>query len=167
MIDLNATFFVQIFNFLILVALLKAFAYRPIANALKARSEKIAASLQSADDDQAAAAKLVQEYKEKLLNARVKAQEIVDAAAKRAEEDRLASVETTKHEIEQMKKAAEAQIQRDRDLAAQQLRTEMISLSLAAAGKLMACQMTSATDEKLVSDFISELDKDKIGDLPC
>ena len=70
-------------------------------------------------------------------------------------------------QIEQMKKAAQAQIQRDRDLAAKQLKGEMVAMSLAAASKLLAKQMDDEANAKLVGDFINELEKDKIGDLPC
>ena len=45
MIELNGTFFAQIINFLILVVLLRAFAYKPVVNMLKARQDKIQESL--------------------------------------------------------------------------------------------------------------------------
>ena len=42
MIDLNATFFAQILNFLILVAILRALCYKPVVRMIKAREDKIA-----------------------------------------------------------------------------------------------------------------------------
>ena len=55
MIELNGTFFAQIINFLILVVLLRAFAYKPVVNMLKARQDKIQESLDKADADAAEA----------------------------------------------------------------------------------------------------------------
>lgn len=167
MIDINATLLVQMLNFFILVALLRAFAYKPLAKALEARSEKIASSLQKADEDQAKAAALVKEYEGQLSAARVKAQEIVDMASKRAEEDRLMSVEATKKEIEQMKKAAEAQIAFEKEQAARAMKGEMVTLSLAAASKLLGKTIDSEADRSLVEEFIGSLDKDKLGGLSC
>ena len=167
MIDLNSTFFVQILNFAVLLLILKKFAWGPLTKAMQERSDKIADNIRSADEDRAQAAELKKEYETQLADARRKAQEIMDAATKRSEEERQASVENTRHEIEQMKKAAQAQIQRDRDLAAKQLKGEMVAMSLAAASKLLAKQMDDEANAKLVGDFINELEKDKIGDLPC
>ena len=35
------------------------------------------------------------------------------------------------------------------------------------AGKIIAANMDNKANEKMVSDFIDQLDKDKIGGLPC
>ena len=43
----------------------------------------------------------------------------------------------------------------------------MITLSMAAASKIIAKNMDAAENEALISEFIDQLDKDKIGDLSC
>ena len=88
-------------------------------------------------------------------------------AEKRASEEREAKRAEVKREIEQMRKAAKAEIEREREHAVQQLRAEMITLSMAAAGKIVAKNMDKSENEALITDFVKELDKDKIGDLPC
>ncbi|BAL82070.1 putative ATP synthase subunit b [Selenomonas ruminantium subsp. lactilytica TAM6421] len=167
MIELNGTFFAQIINFLILVVLLRAFAYKPVVNMLKARQDKIQESLDKADADAAEADKLLAEYKAKLAAATKKAEEIQKNAEKRAAEFREAEEQKVKADIEQMKKSAQADIERDRAKAVEKLRVEMVSLSMAAAGKIIAKNMDSAENEALISEFVDKLDKDKIGDLPC
>ena len=114
MIDLNATFFAQILNFLILVAILRALCYKPVVRMIKAREDKIAESLAKADSDVAEAESLKKDYQAQLAEAREKAQAIVDKAEKVAASNRETSLQDTKREIEQMKKAAQAEIQRDR-----------------------------------------------------
>ena len=109
LIDLNGTLPIQIINFLILVALLRAVAYKPIVRMMDERKAKIAESIEKADADAAAAEATLNEYKAQLAAARTKAQEIVDMAEKRAGEEREASIQATKREIEQMKKSAEEQ----------------------------------------------------------
>ena len=167
MIELNGTFFAQIINFLILVVLLRAFAYKPVVNMLKARQDKIQESLDKADADAAEADKLLAEYKAKLAAATKKAEEIQKNAEKRAAEFREAEEQKVKADIEQMKKSAQADIERDRAKAVEKLRVEMVSLSMAAAGKIIAKNMDSAENEALITEFVDKLDKDKIGDLPC
>ena len=128
---------------------------------LKARQDRIQESLDKADADAEEADKLLAEYKAKLAEANVKAENIVLMAEKRASEEREAKRAEVKREIEQMRKAAKAEI------AVQQLRAEMITLSMAAAGKIVAKNMDKSENEALITDFVKELDKDKIGDLPC
>ncbi|MBR2142436.1 MAG: ATP synthase F0 subunit B, partial [Anaerovibrio sp.] len=53
MIDINATLIAQMLNFLVLVVLLRIFAYKPIVKMLKEREERIAGSIKKADDDAA------------------------------------------------------------------------------------------------------------------
>lgn len=167
MIDINWTLFAQILNFLILVVLLRAFAYKPVVNMLKARQDKIQESLDKADADAAEADKLLAQYKEKLAAATKKAEEIQKNAEKRAAEFREAEEQKVKADIEQMKKAAQADIERDRAKAVEKLRVEIVSLSMAAAGKIIAKNLDSAENEALITEFVDKLDKDKIGDLPC
>lgn len=167
MIELNATLFAQILNFLILVAILRAVAYKPIMRILKAREDKIAESLNKADADAQQAEATLKGYQEQLAGARVKAQNIVDKAEKHAREDREASVLETRHEIEQMKKAAQAEIERERERAVEQMKSEVVALSIAAAGKIIAKNIDASESEKLIGEFIEKLDKNKIGDLPC
>ena len=167
MIDINATLIAQILNFLILVAILRAVAYKPIVRMLKAREDKIAASLDKADADAAEAEKVLQDYHSKLDAAQVKAQEIRDKAAKLAQEERDASLQETQHEIEQRRKAAEAEIARERAMAVEQLKGEMVTLSMAAASKIIAKNMDAQENEKLIDEFIGQLEKEKIGDLSC
>ena len=106
LIDINWTLAAQILNFLILVALLRAFAYKPIVNMLQERRAKIEMSLAKADEDVEKAEALKKEYQDQLASARVKAQKIIDSASRQATEERDESVVKTKREIEQMKKSA-------------------------------------------------------------
>ena len=161
------TLVAQILNFLILVLILRLVAYKPVLKMLKTREEKIANSIKAAEADEQKAKQLLEAYNKQLADARIKAQEIVDKANKRAQEEHDASIAETRREIEQMRTAAKEDIARERELAAVQMRTQMVALSMQAAGKIISANMDNKTNEKLVSDFIDQLDKDKIGELPC
>jgi F-type H+-transporting ATPase subunit b len=107
------------------------------------------------------------EYEQKLSDARKRAQEITDSATQRSEAEHRARVEETQQEIEQMKAAAKAQLQAEREEAAKKMKGQMVALSLAAATKLMGRNMDDAANEALVGDFIDSLSKEKLGDLSC
>lgn len=167
MLDLNATFFMQIINFVVLFLFLKTFAWGPLLKAMHARTEKIENNIRQADEDRAAAAEMKKDYEKKLADARLKAQEITDSAAQRSEAEHRARVEETQQEIEQMKSAAKAQIAQEREDAARTMKGEVVALSLAAAAKLIGQKMDDATDAELIGEFIDSLTREKVGDLSC
>ena len=134
---------------------------------LEERSQRIAGSIKKADEDAAAAEATLKEYKAQLATARTKAQEIMDKAEKRAQDEHAEKIQATQAEIKQMKDNAKAEMQRERAQAVEVLKGQMVALSMAAAQKIVSKNMDAAENEALVSEFIEQLDKNKIGDLPC
>ena len=162
MIELNATMIAQVINFLILAAILRAVAYEPVAKLLKQRSDKIQNSLDKAEADKKAAEETLAQYKAQLADAQKKAQAIVEKAELTARKEREALVAETKQEIDKMKENAKVEIQNERNRAFEQMKSEIVSLSLAAAEKIVAKNLSAKDNDKLVSDFISGLDKDML-----
>lgn len=166
-LKIDGTLLVQLVNFTILVILLAKFAYKPIMKVLHERQAKIANSIESAENDEQKAKQVLAEYQKQLADARIAAQSIVDKAAKRAQEEHDAYIEQTKQEIEQMRKNAKEDLVREREQAAIQLKGEVVSLSMAAASKIISANMDKTANQKLVGEFIEKLDKDKLGGLSC
>jgi F-type H+-transporting ATPase subunit b len=167
LIDLNATLIAQIINFLLLVAILTKVAYKPLLKALADRQAKIADSLNSAEQERAEAARLKQDYQQQLAEARTQAQAIVEKAMRIAEQTKEEILAEARSENARLLKTAQEEIARERDQALAQLRTEVVSLSMAAATKIVGQNMDNANNAKLVADFIDQLDERKIGGLPC
>ena len=167
MIDLNATLFAQIINFLILMVILMKVAYKPLMKMLEERKNKIADSSQSAENDRLEAEKLKQEYYGQLAQARAQAQAIVDKAERLAEETKEEILTAAREENARLLKAAQEEIARERERALSEIRNEVVALSLAAAGKIIEKNLDQEANAKLVNDFIDKLDDKKIGGLPC
>ena len=165
MIELNATMIAQVLNFLILAAILRAVAYKPVARLLQQRSASIKNSIDKAEADKKAAAETLAEYKNQLAEANRKAQAIVDKAELTARQEREALVAETKKEIDKMKQNAQEEIQNERNRAFEQMKAEIVSLSLAAAEKIVAKNLSTKDNDKLVNDFISNLDEDMFKDV--
>lgn len=158
MIEINATMIAQVVNFLILAAILRALAYEPVAKMLKQRSDKIKETIKKADDDKKAAEETLKQYKSQLADAQKRAAEIVEKAEITARQEREALVAETKKEIERLKQNAQLEIQNERARAFEQMQKEIVTLSLAAAEKIVEKNLTSKENDKLVSDFIAGLD---------
>ena len=158
MIEINATMIAQVVNFLILAAILRALAYEPVAKMLKQRSDKIKETIKKADDDKKTAEETLKQYKSQLADAQKLAAEIVEKAELTARQEREALVAETKKEIERLKQNAQLEIQNERNRAFEQMQKEIVTLSLAAAEKIVEKNLTSKENDKLVSDFIAGLD---------
>lgn len=167
MVDIDATLFAQIINFLILVAVLTKVAYKPLVKALTDRQLRIENSIAAADKEKALAEELKQEHERQLANARTQAQAIIDKAEKFAAAKRDEELEQTRLECARMLSKAQEEITRERDQAMADMRSEVVSLSIAAASKIIGDNMTSAANTKLVEGFITKLDETKPGSLPC
>ena len=102
--------------------------------------------------------------KAQLADAQKKAAAIIEKANLTARQEHDAAVAETKKEIEKMKQTAKAEIQNERDRAFDQMKSQIVSLSLAAAGKIVSKNLDSKENDKLVSEFIGSLNKDMFAD---
>ncbi len=157
MIEINATFFAQILNFLILVAILRALAYKPIYKILKQRADKIQDSIDKANSDRKAAELSLAQYNAKLIDANKQAQLIIDQAHISARQFHDAAIADTKRDVERLKLNAQADIQLQRNRAFDQMKDQILSLSLLAAEKVLAKNISSKDNDKLINDFIDNL----------
>ncbi|WP_346355236.1 F0F1 ATP synthase subunit B [Azotosporobacter soli] len=167
MIELNATLVAQIINFLILVALLTKFAYKPLLKILAERQEKIAGNIAAAERERQEAETLRQDYLKQLDDARARAQSIVDKAAQLAEQTKDEILAAAREESTRLIKAAQEESDRQRDKVMDQMKADMVNLSLAAAAKIIQHNLDAESNAKLVDDFIRQLDDKKVGGLPC
>ena len=167
MVDLNGTLIAQIINFLILVAILTKFAYKPLMKALADRQARIAADLSAAEQEKTAAEQLKRDYLDQLAQARAHAQEIVEKATKLAEQTREEIVKEAREENARLIKAAQEEIAREHERAVKELKAEVVTIALAAATKIVAHNLDEQANAALVHDFIAKLDDKKIGGLPC
>jgi F-type H+-transporting ATPase subunit b len=167
LVDIDATLFAQIINFLILVVILTKVAYKPLVKVLADRTQRIENAIAAADKEKLLAEQFKQELERNLADSRTQAQVIIDKAEKFAAAKSTEAVEQTRLECARLLEAAQAEIVRERDKAVAEMRLEVVSLSLAAASKIIGDNMTSAANSKLVEGFIAQLDEQKPGSLPC
>ena len=164
MVDLSpGTILAQMLNFFILVWILHRFAYKPLVGMMNARKEQIANDLASAEQSRLEAEQIKADYAAQIAKARQEAQEIVEKAHHQAKLSTAEEVATARSQIENEKERARQDIAIERDRAMNSLRNEVVSLSVAMAGKVVAKDMNSETNTKLIEDAIRQLDSKTIG----
>ena len=157
MVDINATLIAQILNFLVLLAILAKFAYKPLLKAMDDRRNRIINDLDSAEQTRLDAEALKEQYAEQLAGARQEATEIVNKANQIAQNLHDELVEQARVEQEALLANAKERIEQEKQQALLDIRSEVIKLSTLIAGKIVNQKLNSANDQKLVADIADDV----------
>ncbi|MCL4514562.1 MAG: F0F1 ATP synthase subunit B [Firmicutes bacterium] len=149
----------QILNLAVMIALLTVVLHKPVAKILGEREERVEKTLAQAAAAQKEAEALLSRYQQQVQNAKQEAQEIVDRATNLGEQMRQEIVRNAESEATRAMTRAKAEITAEKDQALSQIRDEVANLAVLAAGKIIGRSMTVADHEKMVKDFVAELDK--------
>jgi F-type H+-transporting ATPase subunit b len=147
-----------VFVFILLLLILKRFAYPALLGAVEARERALQEQLDDAERNRAESAALLAEHKKLLAEARTQAHGLLVEARTSAEKERALAMEKTLQEQQQLLDRARRDIAEERDRAIADLRREAVDLSLAAASKLIGERLTADTDRKLVQEYLTSLD---------
>lgn len=143
--------------FVILLLILRKYAWGPIVDAVDSREKGIQAAIDGAAELNAEAAKLLEEHREQMADARRQASEILAEAKVASERVRKELEEKARTEAQGIVERALAEIERERDGALETLRRESVDLALAAASQLMQESFDQETDRQLVERYLNEL----------
>ena len=148
----------SILTFLVLLFLLAKFAWGPLLKALEERQETIRKSLDDADQAKQELERLNQESAQIIAAARGEAQSIVAKSRAAADTVREDLKQKAKEEAEALVRGAERQIQLETARAIQQIRHEVVDLSLAVASKLIKKNLTQEDNDALIQDSLTQID---------
>jgi F-type H+-transporting ATPase subunit b len=153
---------VQVFNFLIVFIVLRAWVYTPILSLLEKRRTAIAQGLEDARVAAEARAHAEEEAREILAKAQAESAEKVREATERAE---VASREVLARVDNEAAKAresalADAAVERDRILA--DMRGQVAALAMAAAQKLVGDALDEKRQHALLDEFFSGVKAGKV-----
>lgn len=143
--------------FVILIALLKKFAWGSVQDILKQREDKIANDLDSAEKSRIQAAKLEKEREDQLANSRSDAAEIIKSAKESGENSRQTILSKTQDEISRIKDQAQAEIKDERENALTSVKDDVAALSLEIAEKILNQELSATAHENLINDYIDKL----------
>jgi F-type H+-transporting ATPase subunit b len=146
-----------IVTFLILVALLGKFAWRPLLDALDRRQEAIRKSLDEARQAKKELERLNEESARILAEARAEADAIISRT--RADASRAGDELKQKARVdaENIVRNAERQISLETSRAVQRVRQEAVDISLAIASKIIQRNLTKEDNERLIAETLSEI----------
>lgn len=153
---------VQIISFLVMVVILRAWAYKPILKMLEDRRNRIAQGLEDARVAAEARANAEKEAEEVLTKAQQDTAARVREATERAEEaTREIKVEAEKDAAE-IRQAAKAEAEQAKTQALGELRGQVAALAIAAAQKLIGEALDEKRQHALIEEFFSGVKEGKV-----
>jgi len=156
--------FCQIFNFLLLVYLLKRFLYGRIIKAMDDREAKIVARFAEADELKVKATEAAEIYdrRNQLLNE--KSEQMLNEASTAAEAKRKELMEKVRADVELIKVRWQDMLASEQEAFFQDLRQRAAKQIFAAARKALTDLADANLEERIIDEFIrriGELDKEK------
>lgn len=157
--NLNATLIVQSLVFLILGWVTMKFIWPPLVTALNERQRKIAEGLAAADKGEKSLEEAKAAAGEIIKDARVQATKIVDQASRRSndlvEEARGAALA----EGQRLVAEARQEVALESSRAREQLRSEVVSLAVAGATRLLNKEIDAGTHAELLEQLAVEIER--------
>jgi len=150
--------------FLVALLILRKYAFPAISEALEKRQRIIEESLDSAKRTKDEAEELLAEYRERLKEARVQAEEIVTRARKAGEQHERQSLEEARKSREDLLEQTRRDIEAETRRAIQEIRREVADLTVAATERVTRKSLDEADQRRLVEEALSELDFTALGE---
>ncbi|MGJ7920749.1 F0F1 ATP synthase subunit B [Neobacillus sp. LXY-4] len=146
----------QLAMFIILLALLKKYAWGPLMGIMKQREDHVAGQIDAAEKSRAEANKILEEQRALLKEARQEAHVLIENAKKQGDVQREEIIEAARAESERIKVAARIEIEQQKEKAVTAIREQVATLSVMIASKVIEKELTAADQEKLISEYIQE-----------
>lgn len=150
------TLLAQIVNFAVLFGLLYLVAYKPVMRMLDERSRKIRESMEQTEYIKEQAAHAEEEVKSQIEAAGKEGQEVITRAVRTGEEVRQKAQQEAREEGKSLVARARVEIQRERDDAIDELRSEFADLTILAAGKVIDRSLDKKTHRQLIDKTLKE-----------
>jgi len=150
--------FVQIFNFLIVLVVLRAWVYKPVVGLLQKRRETIAQGLEDARVAAEARANAEKEAESVVSAAQQEANTIVREATDRAEQTATEVKAEAEKEAEDARKSALAEGDQLKNQALSEVRGQVAALAIAAAQKVINESLDEKRQKKLIDEFFSGIE---------
>lgn len=143
--------------FTILLVLLRAFAWKPILNAVKERNESIADALNSAEKAKAEMAKLQDDNEVILKEARTERDKILKEARDLKDKTISDAKKEAKDEADAIIASAKAAIESEKRAAINEIKNQVASLSVEIAEKILTKELSDKDNQKaLIEDLLNK-----------
>jgi F-type H+-transporting ATPase subunit b len=146
-----------IIAFVILLVVLRKFAWGPILSGLQDREAKIKGDLEEAEKAANEANATLTEYKAKLADAQEQARAMIDQSRGDAQRVAAEIKDDTQNEINQMKERAQQDIGAAKEQALGEIYQQTAALATDVAGRILQRQINETDQQRLVDESLGQL----------
>jgi len=144
--------------FLITLFVLKRYAFGPIQEAIDQRRERIRQSLEEADKAREEARSLLEQHRQLIGRAKTDAEEILADARRVADANERRMRDELEADRQRRLEETRKQIEAETRRALEQIRLEVVDLSLLAATKVTGKTLDDADHRRLIDEAVADLD---------
>jgi len=144
--------------FLVVLFVLKRYAFGPIQQMIDTRRERIQQAIAEADNARDEARKLLEEHRKLIGQAKSESEEILSEARRLADAQRDRVKQETEEDRQRRLEETRRQIDQATAQALGQIRDEVGKLSLLAAEKITRKSLTGADQQRLIDEALAEID---------
>lgn len=144
-------------SFLLLMLLIKKFAWGPITKMLDERAQKIANDIDGAEHAKHEADDLAKQRVAELTSAKAEAALIIKKAKDNAEHSADSIILEAKREAQNYREKAEKELAIEREQIIESARREVADLSVQIATKILKKELNKDTHEELINSYIEGL----------
>ena len=144
-------------SFLLLIFLVKKFAWGNITSILDARAEKITNDIDEAEAARKKAEELATKREAELAGSRQEATTILETAKETAEKNKAHILSEANQEALRLKEKAQLEISQNKEEAMNSIKGDVADLTVNLAGRLLSQQLDSEGHRQLIDRYLNEL----------
>ena len=144
-------------SFLLLIFLVKKYAWGNITSVLDERAEKISSDIDGAEEARKKAEELASKREAELAGSRTEAKTIIENAKETAEKSRADILAEAKLEAGRLKEKANQEIAQNKAEALQSVKGDVADLTISLAGKIISQNLDSQAHKELIDQYIDQL----------
>ena len=144
-------------SFLLLIFLVKKYAWGNITSVLDERAEKISSDIDGAEEARKKAEELASKREAELAGSRTEAKTIIENAKETAEKRKADILAEAKLEAGRLKEKANQEIAQNKAEALQSVKGDVADLTISLAGKIISQNLDSQAHKELIDQYIDQL----------
>ena len=144
-------------NIFILFFLLSYLLFNPVRDVLEKRKQKIAQELAAAAGDMASASALKEEYEAKLKNVNKEAEDILEAARKKAKTRENEIIDEARAEASRIVERANREIELEKKKAIDDLKQDVVKIASLMAQKAVGNSIDIVIQNALIDETLKEM----------
>ena len=155
--NVTATLFGQLIVFTVLIWFIKQYLWEPVLSTLEARKARVADGLAAAEEGHKFEEQAQKQVEAELDAAKVQSAELIAQAQKRAAEIVDKAKADATGEADRIKTAAEAEISMERSRATEELRSQVATLAVSGAEKILGKEIDGKAHAKALDELAAKI----------